>query len=66
MRYGGIDPLTLALALVLKIPLQHTTQQISKDGDSFPVPLAVARMSELVKSMMDGTYPTVPFNVVTG
>ena len=30
--------------------------QVSKDGDSFPVPLAVAKMSELVKSMMDGTF----------
>lgn len=30
-------------------------KQISKDGDSFTVPLAVAKMSELVKSMMDGT-----------
>ena len=27
--------------------------QISKEGDPFPVPLAVANMSELVKSMMD-------------
>lgn len=27
--------------------------QISKEGDSFPVPLTVATMSELVKSMMD-------------
>eukprot|EP00544_Gedaniella_sp_CCMP2646_P007951 CAMPEP_0202486794 /NCGR_PEP_ID=MMETSP1361-20130828/5266_1 /ASSEMBLY_ACC=CAM_ASM_000849 /TAXON_ID=210615 /ORGANISM="Staurosira complex sp., Strain CCMP2646" /LENGTH=165 /DNA_ID=CAMNT_0049116031 /DNA_START=91 /DNA_END=588 /DNA_ORIENTATION=+ len=26
---------------------------ISKEGDSFPVPVAVASMSELVKSMMD-------------
>jgi S-phase kinase-associated protein 1 len=30
-------------------------RQVSKDGDSFTVPLAVAKMSELVKSMMDGT-----------
>jgi S-phase kinase-associated protein 1 len=28
-------------------------EQVSKDGDQFPVPYAVARMSELVKSMMD-------------
>lgn len=30
--------------------------QTSKDGDHFSVPLAVAKMSELVKSMMDGAY----------
>ena len=30
--------------------------QVSKDGDSFKVPLAVAKMSELVKSMMDGKF----------
>mmetsp|Transcript_85171 Transcript_85171/g.127637 ORF Transcript_85171/g.127637 Transcript_85171/m.127637 type:complete len:172 (+) Transcript_85171:87-602(+) len=30
-----------------------TVNLISKEGDSFPVPVAVANMSELVKSMMD-------------
>jgi hypothetical protein len=30
--------------------------QTSKDGDSFPVPVPVAKMSELVKSMMEGTF----------
>jgi hypothetical protein len=54
MRYVGTDPLTLALAFALQ-----QKPQISKDGDSFPVPLAVARMSELVKSMMDGTFLSV-------
>lgn len=29
---------------------------MSKDGDTFKVPLGVAKMSELVKSMMDGTF----------
>jgi Skp1 family, tetramerisation domain len=33
-------------------------KQVSKDGEPFPVPLAVAKMSELVKGMMDdnGTF----------
>jgi hypothetical protein len=30
--------------------------QTSKDGDAFTVPMPVAKMSELVKSMMDGRY----------
>jgi S-phase kinase-associated protein 1 len=30
--------------------------QTSKDGDAFTVPMPVAKMSELVKSMMDGTF----------
>eukprot|EP00934_Nitzschia_sp_Nitz4_P003989 Nitzschia sp. Nitz4//scaffold27_size158506//120031//120670//NITZ4_002617-RA/size158506-snap-gene-0.204-mRNA-1//1//CDS//3329545539//3979//frame0 len=30
-----------------------TINLISKEGDSFPVPVAVANMSELVKTMMD-------------
>ncbi len=28
--------------------------QVSKEGDDFRVPISVAKMSELVKSMMDG------------
>jgi S-phase kinase-associated protein 1 len=30
-----------------------TNPQVSKEGDSFSVPVEVAKMSELVKSMMD-------------
>jgi hypothetical protein len=40
--------------------------QISKDGDSFTVPLEVAKMSELVKSMMDGTFMCVCVCVCVG
>lgn len=37
-------------------PFFVSNLQISKEGDSFAVPVAVAKMSELVKSMMDGTF----------
>ena len=48
---------TLLLSLSLSLPpitfLLCGHGQISKEGDSFPVPTAVATMSELVKTMMD-------------
>ena len=30
--------------------------QVSKEGDTYEVPLKVAEMSELVKTMIDGEY----------
>lgn len=32
-----------------------TVRLVSQEGESFDVPVGVARMSELVKSMIDGT-----------
>jgi hypothetical protein len=32
----------------------HTSPQVSKEGDDFPVDMEVARMSELVKGMLEG------------
>ena len=43
----------LSLTDTLFFFLHRPTTQISKEGDSFPVPVTVANMSELVKSMMD-------------
>ena len=46
-----LEVLSVSFSLVL---LTLLSSQISKDGDSFTVPLAVAKMSELVKGMMEG------------
>jgi S-phase kinase-associated protein 1 len=51
---GAAVPLiSCACCFLFFLFLFFSTQQISKEGDSFPVPLSVANMSELVKSMMD-------------
>lgn len=48
-----------ALSLYLSI----LYPKVSKDGDHFIVPLAVAKMSGLVKSMMEGAcFSSSPFN----
>ncbi|EEC51046.1 predicted protein [Phaeodactylum tricornutum CCAP 1055/1] len=38
---------------MMDVEQETTVNLISKDGDSFSVPLAVAKMSELVKGMID-------------
>lgn len=37
-----------------------TVRLVSQEGESFDVPVSVARMSELVKSMIDGINPLFP------
>ena len=37
-----------------------TVSLVSQEGDSFDVPMGVARMSELVKTMIDGEHPFPP------
>ena len=41
-------------ALTQPFFLLHSNLQVSKEGDDFPVDIEVARMSELVKGMLDG------------
>lgn len=38
-----------------------TVRLVSQEGESFDVPVGVARMSELVKSMIDGQFATVVY-----
>lgn len=37
-----------------KVDDSKTVRLVSQEGESFDVPVGVARMSELVKSMIDG------------
>ena len=41
------------LTFDLQLHVLHVQIQVSKEGDSFTVPVEVAKMSELVKSMLD-------------
>lgn len=49
LSLASFDSLTSSLIL---IPYYFT--QVSKEGDDFPVDIDVARMSELVKGMLEG------------
>ena len=53
LTYSLTHTHTLSLSLPTILFLLCGHGQISKEGDSFPVPTAVATMSELVKTMMD-------------
>ena len=37
-----------------KVDENKTVRLVSQEGEAFDVPIGVARMSELVKSMIDG------------
>ena len=49
LSFEKISPVQISTHRTFSIP---KSPQLSKEGDSFPVPVAIAKMSELVNSMM--------------